>query len=156
MKDVGWLNPDCIVAEIKETRKTGRREDVPVIPQSNPKQQYGDLKLKHQLVPAAAMNAIARGLEEGAKKYGPYNWRDQPVELMTYVGATLRHLFAWIEGEEIDPDSKAGKHHLDGAIADLAIIIDAIKADTFIDNRPRVKNKGALDDLKTGARKDLK
>jgi hypothetical protein len=118
----------------------------------NPKQKYGDAKVKLQLVPPAAMMAIARGLEEGAVKYGPWNWRDQPVELMTYYGSTFRHLVAWLEAEDLDPDSELGKSHLDGAIASLAILIDAYKAGTYIDNRPAVSSAGALEDLQRGSR----
>ena len=114
----------------------------------NPKQLHGDAKAKLQLVPPAAMLAIAKGLEEGAVKYGPWNWREQPVELMTYYGAVMRHLTAWLEREDRDPDSTNGKSHLDGAIASLAILIDAAGTPDFIDNRPRIPNVGALNGLK--------
>jgi hypothetical protein len=103
----------------------------------NPKQLYGDKKLPLHWVPPAALCALAKALGEGGRKYGPYNWRDQPVEVMTYVGGTLRHLAAWVDGEEIDPDSAEGKKHLDGAIASLAILIDAIESGYAIDNRPK-------------------
>lgn len=106
----------------------------------NPKQIYGDKKLPIQWVPPAAICAMARGLGEGGRKYWPYNWRDNPVELLTYYGATMRHLLAWLDGEDVDPDSKEGKTHLDGAIASLAILIDAAESGYAIDNRP---NKGA-------------
>lgn len=119
----------------------------------NPKQQYGDRKVKLQLVPLSADIAIAAGLEEGAQKYSPWNWRDQPVEAMTYVGAALRHIKAWVEGEEDDPDSEMGKHHLDGAIASLAILIDARATGSLLDNRPGKKCEGALERLKRGSRR---
>ena len=119
----------------------------------NPKQLYGDKKVKLQLVPPAAAIAIARGLAEGAEKYAPWNWRDDPVELMTYYGAILRHLAAWVEGEEMDPDSKHGKTHLDGAIASLAILIDAVAMGNAIDNRPKPA-VGALKQLEQGAREE--
>ena len=46
-------------------------------------------------------------------------------------------MLAWLDGEEIDPDSATGKTHLDGAIASLAILIDAVESDCGIDNRPK-------------------
>ena len=116
----------------------------------NPKQAYGDRKVKMQLVPPAASIAIAKGLEEGSEKYAPWNWRNDPVEVMTYVGAALRHIAAWVEGEEMDPDSDKGKTHLDGAIASLAILIDARAHGSAIDNRPP-PCKGSLDRLTQGA-----
>ena len=120
----------------------------------NPKQAYGDRKIKLQLVPPSAAIAIAKGLEEGAKKYSPWNWRDDPVETMTYYGAVQRHLAAWVEGEDLDPDSAHGKTHLDGAIASLAILIDALSLGTAIDNRPKVKSAGTLQRLEQGAREE--
>lgn len=107
----------------------------------NPKQQYGDRKVPLHLVPAPAMVAIAMGLKEGARKYGAYNWRSLPVEAETYVGAALRHLMAWQDGEDIDPDS--GNPHLFHAMASLAILVDSIEGGNVKDNRPP-KGAGAF------------
>jgi hypothetical protein len=82
------------------------------------------------------MHSIAIGLKEGAEKYGPWNWRSTKVEVMTYVGAIYRHMAAFVDGEDIDPDSPVGKKHLDGVAASLAILIDAIAGGFAIDNRP--------------------
>ena len=101
---------------------------------SNPKQAYGDKKVPLHLAPGAAIAHIAIGLKEGSRKYGAFNWRETNVEAQTYVGATLRHLMAYVDGEDIDPDS--GNHHLSHAIASLAILIDAMESDKLIDNRP--------------------
>lgn len=118
----------------------------------NPKQEMGDKKIQLQLVPASVKIAIANGLVEGARKYDPWNWRNEPIQLMTYIGSMERHVAAWVEGEEIDPDGD-GKLHLDGAIASLAIIIDSISCGSAIDDRPSVKNKGVLKSLKLGGAK---
>lgn len=116
----------------------------------NPKQAMGDAKIQLQLVPSSVEIAIANGLVEGAEKYGAWNWRDQPVQIMTYVGSMKRHMAAYIEGEDIDPDGN-GKTHLEGAIASLAIIIDALSAGSAIDDRPKVKDQGVLNALKHGS-----
>ena len=100
----------------------------------NPKQAYGDKKVPLHLVPAPAMAAIAMGLKEGARKYGAFNWRTLTVEAETYLGATLRHLMAWQDGEDIDPDS--GNTHLSHAMASLAILVDALESGNVYDNRP--------------------
>jgi hypothetical protein len=44
----------------------------------------------------------------GAQKYGEHNWR--LVSKGRYVAATLRHFFAFMGGEILDPES--GKQHL--------------------------------------------
>lgn len=135
--------------------KTLRPVESPHLPGPNPKQAMGDKKIQLQLVPPAASIAIANGLVEGADKYGAWNWRDQPIQLMTYVGSLRRHMDAWIEGENVDPDGH-GKTHLEGAIASLAIILDAISCGSGIDDRPRVKSDGVLNALKTGGSKPKK
>lgn len=101
---------------------------------TNPKQAHGDKKVPLHLVPPSASAYIAQGLKEGARKYGAFNWRETNVESMTYVGAALRHIAAYVDGETVDPES--GNPHLAHAMASLAILVDAIEADKIIDNRP--------------------
>lgn len=120
--------------------------------EENPKQEMGDAKIQLQLVPSSVEIALANALAEGLK-YGAWNWRDQPIRVMTYVGSMKRHMAAWIEGEEIDPDGD-GKTHLEGAIASLAIIIDSISCGSAIDDRPLVKDVGVLKALQRGSAKD--
>lgn len=100
----------------------------------NPKQAYGDKKVPLHLVPGAASAYIAMGLKDGARKYGAFNWRETNIETMTYVGATLRHLSAFVDGEDIDPES--GNPHLAHAMASLAILVDALESGCAVDNRP--------------------
>lgn len=100
----------------------------------NPKQLYGDRKVQLGLVPPAAIIYIALALQEGARKYGAYNWRTQPVELMTYKHAMERHMAAWQDGQ--DGDIESFLPHLGHAGASLAIMIDSIESNCAIDNRP--------------------
>lgn len=101
----------------------------------NPKQAFGDKKVPLQLVPPSAMIYIALGLREGVEDYGAWNWRDTKVEAMTYIGSTLRHIADFVDGYDTDPDNPE-KPSLAGAIANLAILIDALENDSLIDNRP--------------------
>ncbi len=103
---------------------------------SNPKQAYGNRKLPVHLVPPALTLGAAVALGEGAVKYGPYNWRDTPVENMTYIGAILRHAFAYMDGEDIDPESSKGKTHLQGIAGCIAILLDSTELGTLIEMRP--------------------
>jgi hypothetical protein len=111
----------------------------PALP-PNPKQAYGDKKVPLQLIPATSLIHEAMALKEGARKYNPFNWRRDPVEALTYVGACLRHLLAWQDGQELDPET--GNHHLGHAKACLGIILDAQATGNLIDNRP-LKGKAA-------------
>ena len=101
---------------------------------ANPKQAYGDKKVPLHLVPPVAIAYMGMALKEGAKKYGPYNWRENNVEVMTYIGAAMRHIGAYVDGEDTDPES--GNPHLSHALASLAILVDAVEGNTAIDNRP--------------------
>ena len=102
----------------------------------NPKKAYGDAKVPVHLVPPALCIGAARAFGEGAVKYGAYNWRVKRVEAMTYIGAIKRHLDAYLDGEDIDPESTVGKLHLEGIAACVGILLDMTYAGTLIDNRP--------------------
>lgn len=109
---------------------------------ANPKQAYGDKKVPLQLIPPAALIYMGQALKEGARKYGAYNWRENDVEVMTYIGATMRHVAAYLDREDVDPES--GNHHLAHALASLAILVDSIECGVSIDNRPPEGAAGKL------------
>jgi hypothetical protein len=74
----------------------------------------------------------------GAKKYGPYNWRSKKVSSSVYYAAAMRHLMAWWEGEDTDPES--GGSHLGHVGACVGILLDNLGTDVLNDDRPpRVK-----------------
>jgi len=103
---------------------------------SNPKQAYGDRKPPLHLVPAALSVGASHALGEGAPKYGPYNWREKPVENTTYIAALMRHALAYLDGENVDPESKTGKTHLEGIAGCIAILLDSEALGILIDKRP--------------------
>lgn len=100
---------------------------------SNPKDAIGSDKLPLHLWPstATAMGCVA--MANGAMKYGRGNFRAIGVRASIYVDAAMRHLTAWFEGEECDPDD--GVPHLAAALACIAIIVDAGAAGLLTDDR---------------------
>jgi hypothetical protein len=100
----------------------------------NPKERYGATKPDLSLIPPVADLHMAMALEDGAVKYGPFNWRANAVQARTYVAAAKRHLDAWLDGEELADDSEV--HNLGHAMACCAILLDAIEVGNLIDNRP--------------------
>lgn len=102
---------------------------------TNPKDAIGRTKPPLHLVPptAAILESLVFAL--GAKKYGAYNWRSTAVAGSVYVAAALRHLFAWFDGQDNDPES--GISHLAHARAGLAIMLDAESVGMLADDRPR-------------------
>ena len=103
---------------------------------NNPKTQHGLKKPQLHLCPSTAIVEMAGAFELGAKKYGAYNWREKNVSVTTYVSAARRHIDAYFERQEKDPES--GHHHLGHALACLAILIDAEKLGGLVDDRPKV------------------
>jgi hypothetical protein len=116
-------------------------------PDSNPKTRFGMAKPPLSLIPGIALVHMAEGFRDGAAKYGPANWRKDPVSTSTYLNAAYRHIAAWQDGEECDPVS--GVHHLGHAADCLAIIMDAQACDTLLDDRPPAAPTGALIRAKT-------
>lgn len=100
----------------------------------NPKDKIGSAKVSYSLCPSSARIAWALAQMDGATKYGPYNWRVEPVQLRTYIDAATRHLDDFLEGEAFATDS--GVHHLGHVMACCAIMIDAMQHGTFTDDRP--------------------
>lgn len=109
----------------------------------NPKKLYGDKKPALGQLPLAGMVAQSLAHMDGDYKYGFRNWRDQPVEAMTYVHAAIRHLMLWAEGEEDARDT--GVPNLGGVMACCAILLDAQTNGSLIDNRS--KSEGACNVL---------
>lgn len=109
---------------------------------SNPKDVLGIMKAPLSVLPTQVSYKAALGMLEGALKYGRHNYRVIGVRASIYYDACKRHLDSWWEGEDLDPDSKAGLHHLDKLIASAYVVRDAILQDMFNDDRPpKVKNK---------------
>lgn len=104
-----------------------------VLKLSNPKDFIGVNKIPFHLWPETASICGALGLLDGELKYGRCNWRVAGVRISVYYDACRRHMNAYFEGEDIDPDS--GIHHLSGALASIAIIVDALAAGKLIDDR---------------------
>jgi hypothetical protein len=100
---------------------------------TNPKDLLGVKKAPLRFVPPALMIEVAPAMANGAAKYGPYNWRDKHVKASIYGEAIERHLFAWMDGEDLAPDS--GVKHLAHIGACIAIILDAEAHGALIDDR---------------------
>jgi hypothetical protein len=58
-----------------------------------------------ELVPAEAIEAIARVMDFGRNKYVENGWKAVPQGFRRYLAALLRHAYALQKGEVLDPDS---------------------------------------------------
>ena len=78
-------------------------------------------KVPYDLLPTSALHGVAEVLGFGAKKYAPNNWR-KGMGWSRLVGAALRHLTAWNDGEDKDPESNLS--HLKHAACCIAFLIE--------------------------------
>lgn len=109
-------------------------------------QRFNHGKLRMDLVPVSAVNALARVLTYGANKYDSDNWRRGFNYSVPYA-CLMRHMMAWQDGEDIDPES--GLSHLDHAIANIAMLIEFERECSHLDDRWSTrckKNQGKNDD----------
>jgi len=78
-------------------------------------------KMRYDLVPFRALDDVVRVLTYGASKYSPDNWRRVDHADERYPAAALRHMSAYLQGEEYDPES--GLPHLAHAICSLMFVL---------------------------------
>lgn len=72
--------------------------------------KFDQEKPRVDLLDPLALEGIARVLSFGAQKYAAHNWRNG-LSYSRLIAAALRHLFAIMRGEDIDPES--GLPHVD-------------------------------------------
>ena len=89
-------------------------------------------KPRLDLLPSNAIFEIGKVLSFGANKYNPDNWR-KGLEWRRLIGATFRHLFSFLKGENIDPESKLS--HLAHASVNLLFLLEYFLTNTGIDDR---------------------
>jgi hypothetical protein len=101
---------------------------------SNPKDSIGIKKTPLSTVSSPFIAGVGLAMMEGALKYGRHNYRTVGVRSSVYYDALMRHMMAWWEGQDIDPDS--GLSHLLKAAACLAVVFDSMHRGNLNDDRP--------------------
>jgi hypothetical protein len=88
---------------------------------------------------------------EGGGKYGAHNYREAGVRASVYYDALWRHMGAYWEGQDVDPDS--GLHHVAKAMGCLHVLLDSILQGNCEDDRPiRVTNVAWLEEANIAAK----
>lgn len=80
-------------------------------------------KPKMGLLPSKALVEEAKVLTFGARKYEAHNWR-KGLEFSRLYDAAQRHLVAWNDGEDLDPES--GLSHIAHARCCLGFLLEFI------------------------------
>lgn len=132
---------DCTGCKPEPAHSTEDAFDVGAFPppnagtkETNPKDAVGIKKVPMSPVPAQVSMEIGLAMLEGARKYRRHNYRIAGVRMSVYYDAAMRHLMAWWEGEDLDPDS--GLSHITKALASLVVLRDAMIQGKCQDDRP--------------------
>lgn len=88
---------------------------------------------------------MALGMLEGDRKYGGHNYRVAGVLVSVYFDAAMRHLMAYWEGEDIDPDS--GLPHIVKVLSCMSVLVDAYYTGNINDDRPPKLEDGWIADF---------
>jgi len=101
----------------------------------NPKDEaaVAEERARLDLLEPVAEAQIAKALAFGADKYGIRNFTLSDIKARTYVAAMKRHIDAWLDGEDDAPDS--GVHHLAHVAASVHVVLAAMAAGRFQDDR---------------------
>ena len=89
-------------------------------------------KLPLGLIDKTALDGLAAVLQYGAGKYAAQNWR-LGLQYSRVYDAALRHLTAFIDGEDCDPES--GLPHVDHAMCCLMFLSNFSKKRKDLDDR---------------------
>lgn len=100
--------------------------------------RYNKGKLKWSLVPFSALEGMVKVLEFGAEKYSIHNWK-KGLPYTEVCESLMRHLFSFLEGEDIDNES--GLHHKDHILA------NALFLSWLIENKPELDNRDVENNL---------
>lgn len=62
-------------------------------------------KVQLELLSSRWIFGVGRVLTFGAKKYAAHNWR-KGLKRSRLLGAALRHIFTYMDGDDLDPESR--------------------------------------------------
>jgi hypothetical protein len=136
-------DPSPKVSDVEEILESFEELDTPApTPELNPASvvyeengavKYDGLKPRVDLIPPEVIFAMGEMFRHGAEKYDDRNW-EKGMKWSRVFGSTIRHLWAWWGGEDIDPESK--RPHLYSAACCVAMLVAYRERKIGIDDRP--------------------
>ena len=97
--------------------------------------KYDSEKPKMNLLPPKAIVEISKVLTFGASKYDAENWRKLDDLQNRYTAGALRHIFAHMDGEELDPETNLS--HLAHAMCCLLFKLEIELEERFKEEESR-------------------
>jgi hypothetical protein len=112
---------------------------------TNPKDSVGIKKFSMSTIPSGVLAEVAVGMLEGAVKYGRHNYREAGVRWSVYHDAAQRHLMAFQEGQDDDPDSLLC--HITKVITCMIVLRDSMIQGNWVDDRPPKSPPGWVQEM---------
>lgn len=100
--------------------------------------KYDEGKVRYDLVPPLALEALAKVYTMGAAKYSPRNW-EKGMDWSKCYAAAQRHLQDYWKGEDLDPES--GLPHLAHAAWNCVALLEYYIREIGTDDRPYPKGE---------------
>ncbi len=100
--------------------------------------KFNSGKLPTQLLSPIALAGTSAVLAFGAKKYSAHNWRGG-LKWGDVIGAILRHLFAMMMGEDLDPETKLP--HVDHLGCEIMFLQELYRTRKDLDDRYKLINE---------------
>ena len=97
--------------------------------------KYDSEKPKMNLLPPKAIVEISKVLTFGAEKYDAENWRKLDDLQNRYTAGALRHIFAHMDGEDLDPETNLS--HLAHAMCCLLFKLEIELEERFKEEESR-------------------
>ena len=108
------------------------------VPSFSPGVKFDANKPRMDLLDAHAITQLAQVLTFGAQKYEAHNWR-RGISKSRLIAAALRHLFAYLGGEDKDPES--GLSHVAHAMC-CAMFLLGLEHRSELDDRYKEDHLG--------------
>lgn len=99
----------------------------------NKAETFDDGKPPLANLPPEGLRAVARVQAYGHRKYKDFNNYRKGMEASRQVSCIIRHLMAYMDGEDLDPESK--EHHVAHAACRCMFLLQNLKDEVLIDDR---------------------
>lgn len=94
--------------------------------------RFNDGKVQLSYIPNKAQEAEARVWMKGAKKYSRDNWK-KGLPFLSVIDSMLRHVLAFKEGEDNDPET--GESHMAHVKCNASMLIEFLSTHPELDDR---------------------
>lgn len=101
----------------------------------------GQGKIPMGILPFNALTLVAEVMSEGRGEHGLNDWRENPKPWSEHFNAALRHLFAWLCGQNNDPES--GLSHLAHLATRILFLLEYTVVGLGLDDRFKYGGKAA-------------